>query len=54
MRLASRLQAGEPGDSIGERRTHKMIAECYVDGIMNGELFQEQSFDEDATVFYIS
>jgi Heterokaryon incompatibility protein (HET) len=54
MRLASRLQAGAPSDSVGERRTHKIIAECYVDGIMNGELFQEQSFDEDATVFYIS
>ena len=33
--------------------TYKLIAECFVDGIMNGELFENIDFEMEATTFFI-
>lgn len=37
----------------GERLMYNMIAECYVDGIMDGELFRLTDLEKAAVTFYI-
>ena len=52
------MRAGTPtvGDQpskqdIVERPMFKIVAECYVDGMMNGELFQQYDFEQEAMTF---